>query len=98
MHIVTLSSVKGNRRRKGSRGTKQKHKQKPRNVKLCVFILLLIRTRQRLFDALLLSKHLFTLTLEGEMLTSLTCPCEIKKRFGKSNDSMNIKQKPHTEA
>lgn len=32
------------------------------------------------------------------MLTSLTCPCEIKKFFGKSDDSMNIKQMLHIEA
>ncbi len=37
------------------------------------------------------------LRLEGKMLTSLPCPCEIKKCFGESDDSMNIKQTPHTE-
>lgn len=44
---------------------KEKHNQKPTNVKLGVLIEIIIGMRQRLFIALLLYKHLFALEAWG---------------------------------
>lgn len=80
------------RKRKGGGKVREVLNQKQTIVKLAVHFVRLIGMRNKLFIALLLFKHCSLLKLEGEMLTSLTCPCEIKKCSGKSNESMNIKK------